>query len=66
MLSLLEHMYHELDIVRDLNINPITLRRWLVSYFALLHIGITAKLMVANFIVICTMEYLNFRIILYA
>ncbi|EDV25625.1 High affinity cGMP-specific 3',5'-cyclic phosphodiesterase 9A [Trichoplax sp. H2] len=30
MLSLLEHMYHELDIVRDLNINPITLRRWLL------------------------------------
>lgn len=30
MLSLLEHMYHELDLVRELNINPITLKRWLL------------------------------------
>lgn len=30
MLSLLEHMYHELDLVREFNMNPITLRRWLV------------------------------------
>lgn len=31
MLSCLEHMYHDLGLVRDFNINPITLRRWLVS-----------------------------------
>lgn len=31
MLSCLEHMYHDLGLVRDYNINPITLRRWLVS-----------------------------------
>lgn len=24
-------MYHDLGLVRDFNINPITLRRWLVS-----------------------------------
>lgn len=30
MLSLLEHMYHELDLVHEFNINPITLKRWLV------------------------------------
>ena len=33
MLSLLEHMYHELDLVQEFNINPITLKRWLVSAF---------------------------------
>ena len=31
MLCLMEHMYHELGIVTELRINPITLRRWLVS-----------------------------------
>ena len=31
MLSLLEHMYHELDLVKEFNMNPITLKRWLVS-----------------------------------
>ena len=31
MLSLLEHMYHELDLVQEFNINPVTLKRWLVS-----------------------------------
>ncbi len=31
MLSLLEHMYHELDLVQEFNMNPITLKRWLVS-----------------------------------
>lgn len=31
MLSCLEHMYHDLGLVRDFSINPITLRRWLVS-----------------------------------
>ena len=31
MLSLLEHMYHELNIVKEFNINPITLKRWLVG-----------------------------------
>jgi len=31
MLSLLEHMYHELQIVKEFNINPITLKRWLVG-----------------------------------
>nr|XP_048307737.1 high affinity cGMP-specific 3',5'-cyclic phosphodiesterase 9A [Myodes glareolus] len=30
MLSCLEHMYHDLGLVRDFNINPITLRRWLL------------------------------------
>lgn len=30
MLSCLEHMYHDLGLVRDFSINPITLRRWLV------------------------------------
>lgn len=32
MLSLLEHMYHELDLVHEFNINPITLKRWLVRH----------------------------------
>ena len=31
MLSLLEHMYTNLGFVREFNINPITLKRWLVS-----------------------------------
>ncbi|KAK2089887.1 hypothetical protein P7K49_032553 [Saguinus oedipus] len=31
MLSCLEHMYHDLGLVRDFSINPVTLRRWLVS-----------------------------------
>lgn len=31
MLSCLEHMYHDLGLVRDFSINPITLKRWLVS-----------------------------------
>jgi len=31
MLSLLEHMYVDLGLVREYNINPITLKRWLVS-----------------------------------
>ncbi|KAL4228897.1 High affinity cAMP-specific and IBMX-insensitive 3' [Mactra antiquata] len=30
MLSLLEHMYHELDLVKEFNMNPITLKRWLL------------------------------------
>ncbi|XP_026886647.2 high affinity cGMP-specific 3',5'-cyclic phosphodiesterase 9A isoform X3 [Electrophorus electricus] len=30
MLSCLEHMYHDLGLVRDFNINPITLKRWLL------------------------------------
>uniref|UniRef100_A0A673IK44 Phosphodiesterase n=1 Tax=Sinocyclocheilus rhinocerous TaxID=307959 RepID=A0A673IK44_9TELE len=30
MLSCLEHMYHDLGLVKDLNINPITLKRWLL------------------------------------
>ncbi|KAL8624536.1 High affinity cAMP-specific and IBMX-insensitive 3',5'-cyclic phosphodiesterase 9A [Nucella lapillus] len=30
MLSLLEHMYHELNLVQEFNINPITLKRWLL------------------------------------
>ncbi|XP_057401486.1 high affinity cGMP-specific 3',5'-cyclic phosphodiesterase 9A isoform X6 [Balaenoptera acutorostrata] len=29
MLSCLEHMYHDLGLVRDFGINPITLKRWL-------------------------------------
>jgi len=36
MLSLLEHMYHELQIVKEFNINPITLKRWLVGRFRVL------------------------------
>lgn len=31
MLSLLEHMYHELGLVHEFNTNPIILKRWLVS-----------------------------------
>jgi hypothetical protein len=31
MLSLMEHMYHELGLVAEFNINPITLKRWIVS-----------------------------------
>ncbi|XP_053536572.1 high affinity cGMP-specific 3',5'-cyclic phosphodiesterase 9A isoform X1 [Ictalurus punctatus] len=30
MLSCLEHMYHDLGLVTDFNINPITLKRWLL------------------------------------
>ena len=30
MLSLLEHMYHEMGLVAHFNINPITLKRWLL------------------------------------
>ena len=30
MLCLLEHMYTELGLVSEFNINPVTLRRWLV------------------------------------
>ncbi|XP_025102505.1 high affinity cGMP-specific 3',5'-cyclic phosphodiesterase 9A-like isoform X2 [Pomacea canaliculata] len=30
MLSLLEHMYHEVGLVQEFNINPITLKRWLL------------------------------------
>ncbi|GFO22374.1 phosphodiesterase [Plakobranchus ocellatus] len=37
MLSLLEHMYHELGLVEEFNINPIVLKRWLG--FGFLHIA---------------------------
>ena len=30
MLSLLEHMYHELGLVKEFNMNGVTLKRWLV------------------------------------
>ncbi|XP_062258428.1 high affinity cGMP-specific 3',5'-cyclic phosphodiesterase 9A isoform X2 [Platichthys flesus] len=30
MLSCLEHMYHDLGLVKDFNINPVTLKRWLL------------------------------------
>ncbi|EPY88128.1 cGMP phosphodiesterase A2-like protein [Camelus ferus] len=30
MLSCLEHMYHDLGLVRDFSINPVTLKRWLL------------------------------------
>uniref|UniRef100_A0A1I8IQK5 Phosphodiesterase n=1 Tax=Macrostomum lignano TaxID=282301 RepID=A0A1I8IQK5_9PLAT len=30
MLSLLEHMYHELDLLQEFNMNPVTLKRWLL------------------------------------
>ncbi|KAI1885454.1 hypothetical protein AGOR_G00220370 [Albula goreensis] len=30
MLSCLEHMYHDLGLVKDFSINPITLKRWLL------------------------------------
>uniref|UniRef100_A0A8C5WQX1 Phosphodiesterase n=1 Tax=Laticauda laticaudata TaxID=8630 RepID=A0A8C5WQX1_LATLA len=30
MLSCLEHMYHDLGLVKDFNINPITMKRWLM------------------------------------
>ena len=32
MLSLLEHMYHELGLVKEFSMNPITLKRWLVLF----------------------------------
>ncbi|XP_057401484.1 high affinity cGMP-specific 3',5'-cyclic phosphodiesterase 9A isoform X4 [Balaenoptera acutorostrata] len=32
MLSCLEHMYHDLGLVRDFGINPITLKRWLEKF----------------------------------
>lgn len=35
MLSCLEHMYHDLGLVRDFNINPIMLKRWLVRLSSL-------------------------------
>ncbi|KAG2469936.1 PDE9A phosphodiesterase, partial [Polypterus senegalus] len=31
MLSCLEYMYHDLGLVKEFNINPITLKRWLLS-----------------------------------
>lgn len=31
MLSCLEYMYHDLGLVKEFNINPITLKRWLVK-----------------------------------
>jgi len=31
MLSLLEHMYHELGLVKEFNINGVTLKKWLVG-----------------------------------
>ncbi|XP_019521549.1 PREDICTED: high affinity cGMP-specific 3',5'-cyclic phosphodiesterase 9A [Hipposideros armiger] len=31
MLSCLEHMYHDLGLVRDFGMNPITLKRWLLK-----------------------------------
>ncbi|CAH8491386.1 unnamed protein product [Schistosoma curassoni] len=31
MLALLEHMYNELGVVSEFNINPLTLKRWLLS-----------------------------------
>lgn len=30
MLSCLEYMYHDLGLVKEFNMNPITLKRWLV------------------------------------
>ncbi|XP_044858492.1 high affinity cGMP-specific 3',5'-cyclic phosphodiesterase 9A isoform X2 [Mauremys mutica] len=32
MLSCLEHMYHDLGLVKDFNINPITLKKWLEKF----------------------------------
>ena len=34
MLSLLEHMYHELGLVKEFNMNKVTLKRWLVSIWS--------------------------------
>ncbi|RVE64814.1 hypothetical protein OJAV_G00129520 [Oryzias javanicus] len=31
MLSCLEYMYHDLDLVKEFNMNPITLKRWLLA-----------------------------------
>lgn len=31
MLSCLEYMYHDLGLVKEFNMNPITLKRWLVK-----------------------------------
>ncbi|KPP63354.1 hypothetical protein Z043_118401, partial [Scleropages formosus] len=31
MLSCLEYMYHDLGLVKEFNMNPITLKRWLLS-----------------------------------
>lgn len=38
MLSCLEYMYHDLGLVKEFNMNPITLKRWLVNTAE--HIGI--------------------------
>lgn len=38
MLSCLEHMYHDLGLVKDFSINPITLKRWLVRRSDILHL----------------------------
>lgn len=32
MLSCLEYMYHDLGLVKEFNMNPITLKRWLVKF----------------------------------
>lgn len=32
MLSCLEYMYHDLGLVKEFNMNPITLKRWLVMW----------------------------------
>lgn len=32
MLSCLEYMYHDLGLVKEFNMNPITLKRWLVRW----------------------------------
>ena len=31
MLSCLEYMYHELGLINEFNMNPLTLKRWLLS-----------------------------------
>ena len=40
MLSLLEHMYHEIGLVDEFNINPITLKRWLVCINTVINLSI--------------------------
>lgn len=44
MLALLEHMYNELGVVSEFNINPLTLKRWLVSSFEKLFCSTRLKL----------------------
>jgi high affinity cGMP-specific 3',5'-cyclic phosphodiesterase 9 len=66
MLSLLEHMFHELGLVAEFNINPITLKRFFVSIIKVLvhnHVQnmniLTAHHFNISFLQLCVQE--NYR-----